>query len=133
MIVVNFSHPLNEEQQRRIEALTGQTIDAVYDIPCQLDQGKAFAPQIASLLDAVPAKAEDWQTNSVLVNLPGLHNAAALVVAELHGRMGHFPACVRIRPVAGSVPTKFEVAEILNLEAVRQEARTRRFPGGADK
>ncbi|HOB44046.1 MAG TPA: CRISPR-associated protein Csx15, partial [Bacillota bacterium] len=47
--------------------------------------------------------------------------------------MGHFPACVRIRPVAGSVPTQFEVAEIINLEAVRQEARTRRFPGSANK
>lgn len=133
MIVVNFSHPLSEEQQRRIEALTGQTIDAVYDIPCQLDQDKAFAPQIAGIIDAVPVLAEDWQTNSVLVNLPGLHNAAALVVAELHGRMGHFPACVRIRPVAGSVPTQFEVAEIINLEAVRREARTRRFPGSANK
>jgi hypothetical protein len=29
--------------------------------------------------------------------------------------------------VEGSVPVQFEVAEILNLEAIRQEARKKRF------
>lgn len=129
VIIVNFSHPINEEQRHRIEELTSQKIDLVYDVPCQLDQSKDFGPQVTSLVEKVPITSDMWQSNPILVNLPGLHYAAALVLAELHGRMGHFPACLRIRPVEGSVPMRFEVAEIINLEAIRQEARKRRFAG----
>ncbi|MGE5573041.1 MAG: CRISPR-associated protein Csx15 [Bacteroidota bacterium] len=127
MIVVNFSHPLSDAQKRDIESLTGWAIEAVLDVSCQIDHEMAFAPQIRTLVDSVPISADEWQSAPILVNLPGLHNAAALVVAELHGRMGHFPSCVRLRPVVGSVPTRFEVAEVINLETVRQESRTRRF------
>jgi hypothetical protein len=62
-----------------------------------------------------------------LVNLPALAPAAAALLAELHGRMGYFPAIVRIRPVAGSTPPAYEVAEIINLQAVRDAARERRI------
>ena len=47
-------------------------------------------------------------------------------LAELHGRMGYFPASGRRRPLAGSLPPRFEVAEIINLQAVRDQARLRR-------
>lgn len=130
MIVVNFSHPLSDVQRQQIEAQTGQSIDAVLDIPCQMDHEAAFAPQIRALVDALPISANQWQSEPVVINLPGLHSAAALAIAELHGRMGHFPTCIRLRPVAGSVPTRYEVAEVINLETVRQESRTRRFVGG---
>jgi len=33
---------------------------------------------------------------------------------------------VRTRPVAGSLPRRFEVAEILDLQAIRDAARHRR-------
>jgi hypothetical protein len=127
VIIVNFSHPINEKQRQQIEALTSQTIDVVYDIPCQLEQDKDFAPQVASIVEKVPLTPGMWQSSPILVNLPGLNYAAALLLAELHGRTGYFPACLRIRPVEGSVPVQFEVAEILNLEAIRQEARKKRF------
>jgi hypothetical protein len=133
MIVVNFSHPLSDAQRQDIESLTGQTIEHLFDVPCQMDHEAPFAPQIRALVDGLPISASQWQSDPVLVNLPGLHIAAALVVAELHGRMGHFPSCVRLRPVAGSVPTRYEVAELINLEAVRQESRTKRFSGGPGK
>jgi hypothetical protein len=60
------------------------------------------------------------------VNLPSLNHIAACVLAELHGRMGYFPTILRMRPVAGSTPPQFEVAEIINLQAVRDQARTTR-------
>jgi hypothetical protein len=41
--------------------------------------------------------------------------------------MGYFPPVVRLRPVAGSLPPRYEVAEILNLQAIRDEARKRRY------
>jgi len=31
-----------------------------------------------------------------------------------------------LKPVPGSTPPRFEVAEVINLQAVRDEARTRR-------
>jgi hypothetical protein len=49
-----------------------------------------------------------------------------VLLAELHGRCGYFPAAVRLRPVPDSVPPRFEVAEIVNLQAVREKARGRR-------
>lgn len=58
----------------------------------------------------------------------GLNFSAVVLTAELHGRMGYFPAVLRLKPVPGSVPPRFEVAEILNLQAVRSEARARRRP-----
>jgi hypothetical protein len=49
-----------------------------------------------------------------------------VLLAELHGRMGYFPAIVRLRPMPESVPPRFEVAEVINLQAVREHARLSR-------
>ena len=48
------------------------------------------------------------------------------LLAELHGRCGYFPAHLRMRPVQGSIPPRYEVAEVLDLQAVRNGARKRR-------
>jgi len=40
--------------------------------------------------------------------------------------MGYFPSIIRLTPVEGSTPTRYEVAELLNLEMVRGEARRKR-------
>jgi hypothetical protein len=42
-----------------------------------------------------------------------------------YGRIGHFPALIRLRPKSGSLPS-YEVAELLNLQAIRDAARRRR-------
>lgn len=127
MVIINFSHPLSEQHIQQIQQLSGQDINAVHDIPCLLDHGESFIEQIRRLADSVPVPPDVWQTSPLLVNLPSLHTAAALMLAELHGRMGHFPTVIRMRPVAGATPTRFEVAELINLETVRQSARTCRF------
>lgn len=127
MQIINFSHPLTEQQRKAIEAMTGETISAVHEVPFQLDHDRPFVPQIVELIDTIPLSAEQWQTEPLLVNLPGLSIAAGIVTAELHGRMGYFPACIRLRPVKDRVPLRFEVAEIIGLEQVRQAARTRRY------
>lgn len=56
---------------------------------------------------------------------PGYAPAAFVLLAELHGCIGHFPTLIRLRPKAGPVPA-YEVAELLNLQAMREAARTRR-------
>ncbi len=47
-------------------------------------------------------------------------------MAELHGRTGHFPASIRIRPVSEVTPPRYEVAEVINLQQVRENAREQR-------
>ena len=126
MILVNFSHPITEAQRGAIEGLTGCEVTEIRDVPTQFDHAQPFARQAKALVDATGLTPEQWQTEALLINLSSLHVIAALVLAELHGRMGYFPAVLRLRPVGGSIPPQFEVAEVLNLQAVRDAARERR-------
>ncbi len=68
---------------------------------------------------------EEWQTRQLLINPPGLISAAFVLLAELHGRMGHFPSLIRLRPKPGPIAS-YEVTELLNLQTIREEARKRR-------
>ena len=65
-------------------------------------------------------------SESWLVNPPSLNFSAAALLAELHGRLGYFPPCLRLRPAPDALIPRFEVAEVLNLRAAREAARTRR-------
>ena len=125
--VINFAHPITQDQKAQIGNIVNEPINIV-NIPTQLDNDAEFGPQAAALVDqAVEALGgpEAIQTTPVVVNLPGLAPAAAAMLAELHGRMGYFPPIVRLKPVPGPV-RRFEVAEILDLQALRETARTRR-------
>ena len=126
MFLLNFSHPLTHAQQAQIEALAGAGIEHVIAVPAQFDHRQPFVPQVADLLARVPLSADEWQTAPILIVLPALNFIAAVLLAELHGRMGHFPAIVRIRPVEGSLPVAYEVAEIIDLQSVRDQARALR-------
>ncbi|RMD60419.1 hypothetical protein D6833_09735 [Candidatus Parcubacteria bacterium] len=131
MLILNFSHSLTGEQRAQIEALTGQAIENVVAIPSQIDTQQPLPPQIAAMADAAGLTPEEWQTMPILVNPPALNFSAVTLLAELHGRMGYFPPCIHMRPVVDEqgnrvVPPRFEVAEILNLQAVRDAARQRR-------
>jgi hypothetical protein len=123
MILVNFSHPITKEQQRKIKALTNQSIEAILPVSSQFKHDIPFPEQITALVDAIGLSPEDWQTKPILVNPPGLSSAAVTLLAELHGRMGHFPSIVRIRPVPESNPPSYEVAEIIDLRTLRDKAR----------
>lgn len=127
MLVLNFSHPLTSSQVAQIGALAGGTPIEISTIPVQIDQTRPLEEQVAALVDACGLSAEEWQTLPVLINPPGYAPAAFVLVAEIHGRSGQFPTLVRLRPVPGSVPTSYEVSELINLQDVRMAARTRRL------
>jgi len=126
MFLLNFAHPLTEDHLRQIEHLTGQNVDRVVEIPTQIDPQKPLIPQVVALADACGLSPAEWQTLPLLVNPPSLNFIAVVLLAELHGRMGYFPPCLRMRPVAGTIPPRYEVAEILDLQVLREEARKRR-------
>ena len=127
MIILNFSHPLTAEHIASIEALTNNSVTQVQDLAIQFDQGQAFQPQLQSVLAQVTLSPQEWQTAAILVNLPSFNYIAAMTLAELHGRMGYFPPIIRLKPVQGALPPRFEVAEVINLQAMRDAARKERY------
>jgi hypothetical protein len=126
MLLLNFSHPLPPEQLARLEQLAGQSIARVIEIKTQIDPQADLIPQIVALADACQLSPQEWQTAPLLILPPSLNFVAVALLAELHGRCGYFPAHVRTRPVANAMPPRYQVAEILNLQQVRDAARTRR-------
>lgn len=126
MILFNFAHPLTAAQQTALEQLIGQAIARVVEVNTHFDHTQPFAEQVRSLVDSIGLSSQEWQTIPLLLNPPALSVIACALLAELHGRMGYFPPVLRLRPVAGSTPPVFEVAEIINLQAVRDAARSRR-------
>jgi hypothetical protein len=126
MHLLNFAHPLTDAHLARVAELAGRPIDRVIAVPTQFDHARPFVEQTRDLLTAVGLTAHEWQTTPLLVNLPALTPIAGLLLAEVHGRTGYFPTIIRLRPVAGVTPPQFEVAELLNLQAVRDAARVRR-------
>lgn len=126
MLIVNFSHVLAEAHVAAVERLTGRAVSRVIEVPTHFDESRPFTEQARALVDAAGLTPGEWQTEELLFVLPSYNYAAALVLAELHGRTGYFPAVLRLRPVAGSTPPRFEAAEILNLQTVRDAARRQR-------
>lgn len=126
IIILNFSHPLTPIHLEQIIGLTGLEVERVIDLKTHFDQAQPFVPQVRALVDSVGISSEEWQTRRLLVNPPSLSAIAVTVFAELHGRMGYFPAILRLKPIPNSTPPQFEVAEVINLQTVREDARKRR-------
>ncbi len=127
MIVVNFAHPLNDEQVTQLTALLGEKPKVLF-IDTHVDRSLPLATVAYQLVEAVGLGTNVWQTERIVVNPPGLAPVALAVIAEIHGRSGFFPTIINIRPVSNTDPTRYEIAELVNLDRIRQEARTRRRP-----
>ena len=130
MILLNFSHPLTDDQLAQAEALTGQKVAEVRGEMAEFDHDAPFAGQVRALADHVGLSPEEWQTTPLLVNLPGYASGAAALLAELHGRIGHFPTVLRLSPVEGSVLTHYEMAEVINPQNTRDQVRKERRTDG---
>jgi len=126
MIILNLSHPLTPVHLQQIASLTQEKPARVIEIPSQIDPQQLLMPQVIVLANRACLSPEEWQTLPLLVNPPSLNFIALAFLAELHGRCGYFPAHLRLRPVKGSSPPQYEVAEVLNLQAIRDQARTKR-------
>jgi len=126
MLLINFAHPLTEDQRAAIEAHAGQPVERAIVVRPHFDPEQVFSEQARQAVNAVGLSSEAWQTQPLLVNLPSLSVIAALVLAELHGRCGYFPAVLRLKPIAGATPPQFAVAEILDLQQARDLARRQR-------
>lgn len=125
VIILNFTHPLTAAQIAQVEALTGQPLTRISEVATQFDSERDFVPQVEALADACGLTPAEWQTAPLVIVPPALNFIAVTLLAELHGRMGYFPACARLRPVAGAVPPRYEVAEVLGGGLASNDADTR--------
>ena len=123
MLILNFTHPLTDEQRAQIESKVKTSVAEVRDIPVRINERKRLGPQIISIVDTVGLTSQEWQTLPLLINPPGYAPAAFVLLAELHGRIGHFPSLIRLRPKPGPV-SSYEVAEVLDLRSIRERGVT---------
>jgi hypothetical protein len=123
MLLLNFTHPITDAQRAHLTATLGVEPE-IRPVTVQIDPAQPLAPQISALVDTLGLSAAAWQTTPMIINPPGYAPATAALLAELHGRSGYFPAILRLRPVVDTTPTVYEVAEIVNLQVVREQART---------
>jgi hypothetical protein len=123
--LLNFGRPLSEYQRNQIEQALGFRISRVIAKQVEFKEAEDFGPQVAALLDGIGFTPQEWQTIPLLVNPPGFAPAAVCLLSELHGRLGHFPTVIRSRPAPAGTMQQYTVAEIINLQALRDAARRR--------
>lgn len=122
ILVLNFAHSLTQEQQAQIEELSNSPIESIIDISTLINEDEPLELQIATLIDAADQSSPGWPNRDILINPPGYAPAALLLLAVIHGRIGHFPTLIRMRPKHASVTT-YEVIELLNLQTTRDAVR----------
>lgn len=125
MIILNFSHPITDLQREQIESSTSRQINKIIQIPSQIDVNKPIPDQIEDMLNQAGLDSIEFQTQPILINLPSLNFSTAILLAKLHGRMGHFPSIIRLRPSESKGVHIYEFAELLNLQLIRDESRRR--------
>lgn len=123
--VINFTRPLTGQQCAQIEESVGQAIGVLIDVTLVFDESRAFAPQCVTCLDKIGLTRTQWQTLPIIVNLPGLTAGAACLLAELHGRMGHFPSVVRLSQQSNNGLASYSIIEVIDIQNVRTAAHKR--------
>ena len=114
--IINFSHPLSDVGR---EQLGNPEIE---NIRVQIDLDAPVASQIVTIVDSIQTPL-DGTVAGLAIILPGMSEATAYLLAEMHGRMGGFPNIVPLRRDEDS--GIFVVAEegTQSLDRVRQNGR----------
>lgn len=124
VLVLNFSgHELTSGVRDDVEALVGEAID-VRELSRQLNLD-ALASDISALVDSAGIPRQVWQEQQILVMVPNLGAAAAVLCAYLHGVTGSFPRLLWLtqEPATGT----YTVPVLLDLPAIRTQGRLARF------
>lgn len=127
MKILNFTHPLTSENLDSVKELTkAADLEVIFDEVVHFDEQISYGEQVGNLLSRVDLSASAWQTEKLLIVLPGQSSLAAAVLASIHGRRGHFVSFIRLRRSIDSLVTQFDVAEIINLDNIRDKSREAR-------
>jgi hypothetical protein len=123
--LLNFTHAFQDQQIEQLEQKLDCHIEHIWpDCKVDFDVSEPFQPQVERLVDSLGYTPEEWQdVGSFVISLPGFSEASAVLLAELHGRMGGFPAIVRRCKPTQSDLNDYVVAEVIDLSGVRGKAR----------
>lgn len=125
VVLINFTHIITPEQITQIHAVSGLTVAEVIDVPVHFDDGQPYGEQIDALLEQAGLTAEEWQTLPLIVNIAAFSPIAAMLLAAIHGRAGFFPSILRLRRASDDA-SRFEVAELIQLQGIRNASRALR-------
>ena len=89
-------------------------------------EDKDFVAETLNYVEKIDLLSGEWQIYPLVVVSAGYTPAWSVLLAELHGRLGYFPDLVRLRPTTAQAEEKFEVAEIVSLREIRNQARAKR-------
>lgn len=126
MLIINFSHPFTTQQKEKLTSLL-ENIN-VKTIKVHFNADELFEPQLVKLIESVGLSSEEWQTLPIIINPPSLSYISLGLVALLHAKMGHFPTIIRIRPNRDITPIQYEIAEVIDLQKLREKEREQRYP-----
>lgn len=124
-ILLNYAHPLTDNQLHTLNGLI-HVSPKIRDVATHIDRQQPLAEVARSLADAAHLSPTEWQTLPIILNPPSLAPLALALIAEIHGRCGYFLPIVNVRPAGDSLPPHYEIAEVVNLQRLRDEARVER-------
>lgn len=120
--LLNFAREFTAQQRTQLEIRLRERLHRVISLPARFDDTKPYGPQCTALVDQIGWTPAMWESLPVVVNPPGFVPGALCLLAELHGRMGHFPSVVRLRPIEQNDKIIFVLGEVINLQMVRNGA-----------
>lgn len=125
-IVINLSgHPLTNAQREEISR--EMYIEELIELPAHFDTRTSVKAQIKGILDQIGLTLAEWQNHSILLALPGLAPAAAVLLAYIHGLRGGFPRILWLERIPDT--SQFTVANLVDLQGIRDQAREIRVIG----
>lgn len=120
MIVLNFSHPLTDDQLDQIARAFGVDDVNFIDIPTHFDTQTAIEPQIVKL---IKENGIDKLTKDMfVVRLPALDAGCAVLLAVFNGLFGFFPNVITFRKKPNAIAATFELWQVVDLQYVRDMA-----------
>lgn len=123
VVLLNFGRQIETEQQKSVEKLIGMAVDETINLPHQLDDTQPHAPQLFKLLAQAGLTEDEWTSLPIVLNVHPFAPDAAALIACIHGLRGNFPAVVRM--ARNPETEKFEAVEILRLQSLRNDARSK--------
>jgi hypothetical protein len=121
MILINFGAAFRPLQISQAEAFLHEPITRVIDLSINVDPDQEMLPQFKQRMVKLKLGNLDLRAEPVVVNLPQQNYLAVMILAELHARMGYFPRIIRTRMKASGILPYYEVAEVIDLQAIEDQ------------
>ena len=128
MIILNFSHPLTDNQKEQIRKKLSVSIKEWHEskilrINCYINIDRPLSEQINNILDNIPENV--WHKHILFIPPPIAHSAI-LITISIRERCGYYPQSIRIKRERKSLPPRYVIAEVINLNDFREQSRAKR-------